>query len=138
MANSWLIEESSALKLDFICSKKKKKWVIALYTSTMGIGNSGDDFVDFAMTSSGSRWNYERRKIDKNFNVKSDKNHDVQENIATCFYSIYYNSRCFFFSDFFYYGLGSTTVNLRYFAIGRVTYVVQIAFHAILSLSVQI
>ena len=44
----------------------------------------------------------------------------------------------FFFSDFFYYGLGSITVNLRYFAIGPVTYVVKIAFHALLSLSVQI
>ena len=136
MANSWLIEKSSALKLDFICSEKKS--VIASYTSAMDIGNSGDDSVDFAMTSSGSRWNYERSNTDKNFNVKSGKNHDVQENKRTCFYSIYYNSGCFFFSDFFYYGLGSITVNLRYFAIGPVTYVVKIAFHALLSLSVQI
>ena len=44
----------------------------------------------------------------------------------------------FFFGDFFYYGLGSITVNLRYFAIGPVTYVVKIPFHALLSLSVQI
>ena len=44
----------------------------------------------------------------------------------------------FFFSDFFFYGLGSITVNLRYFAIGPVTYVVKIAFHVLLSLSVQI
>ena len=56
MANSWLIEESSTLKLDFMCSEQKS--VIALYTSTMDIGNSGDDSVNFNVISSRSHGSY--------------------------------------------------------------------------------
>ena len=56
MANNWLIEESSALKLDFMCSEQKS--VIASYTSTMDIGKSGDDSVNFTVISSRCHGSY--------------------------------------------------------------------------------
>ena len=44
------------------------------------IGNSGDDSVDFTVTSFSNHRKYERSKTDNSSDVNNDKSYDVQEN----------------------------------------------------------